>query len=117
MGVSLGGTSANRCTVRPAIVVLSSVILACSGPYNWSPTQQALHRLLPAGSTVARAIRVLDSLGFAHARQQPKNSMIHAIKREPLSNKFVWSSLQVVLTFDDSGRLVHDSSYEIMTGP
>ena len=114
---SLGGTSTIGCRVRIAIVMVSSTILACSGRYDWSSTQLAVKRLLPAGSSVSRAVAVLDSLGFNHARSQPQNSIIYAIKREPSSNKLVSSSLRLVLIFDDNSRLVRDSSYEEFTGP
>ena len=113
---SLGGTSTIGCKVRIAIVMVSSTILACSG-YDWSSTQLAVKRLLPAGSSVPRVVAVLDSLGFNHARSQPQNSIIYAIKREPSSNKLVSSSLRLVLIFDDNSRLVRDSSYEEFTGP
>ena len=103
--------------MRSVIIPLSIAILACSGPHDWSSTRQALKRLLPTGSSAARVSTVLDSLGFTHTRLESKNSIIKASKREPPSNKLVWSTLQLVLVFDDSGRLVRDSSYEVFTGP
>ncbi len=100
---------------RVVLVLITSTV-ACSGPYDWSPTQQALDHSLPVGSSVARVSAVLDSLGFDHSQLDPKDSTIHGRKQEPRS-RMVFGTLQVVFQFDGEGRLMHDSSHVIFTGP
>ena len=107
-----------RQTVLRVGVLFGGALCACrQSSFDFSTTKQAIEKALPDGSSPEQAVRVLDSLGFRHGPLDQRDHTVTGSLREPDTKKPVFSTLRVVLTFDDQQRLSHRAISEVFTGP
>lgn len=82
-----------------------------------SDLEQALNGLIPLGSSVQRAVSVLDSLGAEHSAYDSTGGTLTAMFKETSRSLMVDGSIQVRMSFDSTGRLLRHSLREVLTAP
>ena len=85
-------------------------------PATAASVQATIDTLIPAGSTVRHALRVLDSLTVEHS-DYGANRIITANFGETTSTVFVSGAVYVTLYFDQTDRMNRREVKEHFTGP
>jgi hypothetical protein len=106
-------------TIRHTLTLFACLALSACGSqaYDWAPTEATLARALPAGTSVDSAVALLEAMHFDHGTLAAGDSIPRARKRELDTNKLVFGTLQLVLTFDAQRHLISQGAYVVFTGP
>jgi hypothetical protein len=99
---------------------MSLLVLGVAGcrrrPYDFQPLKRTIESQIELGTTPNRATSVLDSLGVPHTGYVAATRKVIGSLREPEPG-MVFSTLRVVLSYDQNQHLVDREVKVVFTGP
>lgn len=90
---------------------------ACTHPPVRKVLKEDLQPKFVIGSEHSTVTAVLDSLQIEHSAYEPDEHRIDAIVRNTAYTFPISTSLSIILTFDDDGRLERSEFKDVYTGP